>query len=116
MHIATGGPTPPTTRTSWQRIQGLCRAEERTRIMWKYSRRRNAGQTLDTDSRYDADSCSDECLEVALHRARVRTEFLERIIDDVVPDEPVWVRTEHDPELIFTYLPGGLSIPFERPD
>jgi hypothetical protein len=69
---------------------------------WKIARR-HTGQIA--EMRY-ADPCACGCAGSDADRRRIRSDFLDAIIDDVVPTAPVWVRSPDDPDVIFTYSPG----------
>jgi hypothetical protein len=70
---------------------------------WKIGRR-YAGQTVDIPF---ADACACGCAVSDADRRQIRSDFLDAIIDDVVPTAPVWVRSHDDPDVIFTYSPGA---------
>jgi hypothetical protein len=69
---------------------------------WKLARR----YTAPTAETAYPDACACGCDVPEADRRRIRSDFLDVIIDDVVPTAPVWVRSHDDPELIFTYSPG----------
>jgi hypothetical protein len=70
---------------------------------WKMARR-HAGQTVEMAA---ADACPCGCGVSYAARRQIRSEFLDAIIDDVVPTAPVWVRSPDDPDVIFTYSRGA---------
>ncbi len=75
--------------------------------MWNpkdWKTRRHTTQTVEMSY---ADACPCGCGVSDADSRRIRSDFLDAIIDDVVPTAPVWVRSPDDPDVIFTYSPGA---------
>jgi hypothetical protein len=75
--------------------------------MWNpkdWKTRRHTALTVEVSY---ADACPCGCSVSDADRRQIRSDFLDTIIDDVVPTAPVWVRSPDDPDVIFTYSPGA---------